>query len=184
MDGTFKLHSVDPNHKIQKVLHHQKDFPKDKLAEIKEFFKGARPIPEGGKLFMKIKASFKQAPKELIGNAQWFHSEKKELFRASTIQACHVDILGWLLYSTRSMDQVVLQKTLTDITGIQMALRWMQINDGTPWKKGRNTIDDPRALHIECAATDSPQLELQIRRLYSSSIQSFLCIFDCGLSLQ
>ena len=80
MDGTFKLHLVDPNHKIQKVLHHQKDFPKDKMAEIKEFFKGARPVPDGGKLYMKIKASFKQSSKQLVGNALWFHSEKKELF--------------------------------------------------------------------------------------------------------
>ena len=100
LDGSFKLHTVDPSAQTQKVLHHNKDFPTNKLAEIKEFFKGARPIPNGGKLFMKVKASFKSSAKELIGNAEWFHSDKKELFRRSSIQACHVDIVGWLLYST------------------------------------------------------------------------------------
>ena len=94
MDDTFKLHTADPNFKSQKVMHHPNDFPTNKLAELKEFFKGARPIPEGGKLFLKIKASFKQSTKELVGNAQWAHSEKKELFRESSIQACNVDIVG------------------------------------------------------------------------------------------
>ena len=32
-----------------------------------------------------------------------------------------------------------------------MSLWLMWINDGTPWKKGRNTTDNPRAPHIECA---------------------------------
>ena len=41
MDETFKLHTVNPNYKSQKVLHHQKDYPTNKLAELKEFFKGA-----------------------------------------------------------------------------------------------------------------------------------------------
>ena len=41
MDETFKLHTVDRNYKSQKVLHHQKDYPTNKLAELKEFFKGA-----------------------------------------------------------------------------------------------------------------------------------------------
>ena len=100
MDESFKLHSVDPNHKSHKVMHHPKDFPTNKLAELKEFFKGAWPGPHGGKLYLKIEALFKQSPKELVGNAQWSHSEKKEMFCISSIQACHVNIVGWMLYST------------------------------------------------------------------------------------
>ena len=80
-----------------------KDFPKDKLMDIKAFFKGARPLPHGGKIFLWIKASFKQPTNELIGNAEWFHTAKKKLFRVADTQASHVDIVGWLLYSTRSM---------------------------------------------------------------------------------
>ena len=173
MDDTFKLHTVDPNHKSQKVMHHQKDFPTNKLAELKEFFKGARPIPDGGKVFLKIKASFKQSPKELIGNAQWSHSEKKELFRSSSIQACHVDIVGWLLYSTRSMDKETLQATLSQKVGTPLSLRWMRINDGSPWQKGRNTSDDPRALHIECASSHSHYVETKIRQIYGSKKKKF-----------
>ena len=94
MDGTLKLHSVNPNHYIPKVLnylpkvlHYQKDFPKDNIVEIKEFFKRARPILEGRKVFVKIIASFKQSSKFL----PWFHGKKKELFFVSAIQGCRVD---------------------------------------------------------------------------------------------
>ena len=38
MDETFKLHTIDPNHKSQKVMHRQKDYPTNKLAELKELF--------------------------------------------------------------------------------------------------------------------------------------------------
>ena len=58
-------------------MHHHEDFPINKLAELKEFLKGARPVPDNRKLFSKIKASLKQSTKELVGNAQWSHSEKK-----------------------------------------------------------------------------------------------------------
>ena len=51
MDNTFTLHTWDENYKSQKVMHHHKDFPNNKLAELKEFFKGARLILDGAKLF-------------------------------------------------------------------------------------------------------------------------------------
>ena len=124
-------------------------------------------------MFLKIKASFKQSPKELIGNAQWSHSEKKELFRASSIQACHVDIIGWMLYSTRNMDKDKLQATLSEKIGTTISLQWMRINDGSPWQKGRNTADDPQALHIECAAVNSHHVENKMRQIYGSKKTKF-----------
>ena len=80
MDNSFKLHTVNPMYPSQKVLHDLDDFPTNNMKEIKEFFKGARPITEGGKLFMKIKASFKTPVEVLVGNAQWYHSEKRNSF--------------------------------------------------------------------------------------------------------
>ena len=112
IDNMFKLHTVDPKYHTQQVLHDLKDFPKEKLMDIKSFFKGARPLPHGGKLFLRIKASFKQATYELVRNAEWFHTAKKELFRKADIQASHVDIVGWLLYSTRGMHKEKLQAIL------------------------------------------------------------------------
>ena len=67
MDSSFKLHTVDPAHSSQKVLHHPDDFPTTNMSKIKEFFKGARPITDGRKIFLKIKASFKRLVEELVG---------------------------------------------------------------------------------------------------------------------
>ena len=114
LDNSFKLHTVDPGHQSQKVLHDLDNFLMSNMNKVKEFFNGARPISNRGKVFLKIKASFKKSAKELLGNAQWYHSEKKELFRKSAIQACHIDILGWLLYSTRSTDKDKLQEVLSE----------------------------------------------------------------------
>ena len=171
--NTFKLHTVDPEYKTQKVLHDLKDFPKDKLTDIKSFFKGARPLPNGGKLFMRIKASFKQPTNELVGNAEWFHTAKKELFRMADIQSSHVDIIGWLLYSTRGMDKEKLQATLQNIVKEEISIRWMRINDGSPYVKNRNTTDDPRAFHIECASVHTEKVETAFRRIYSTAATSF-----------
>ena len=173
IDNTFKLHTVDPEYKTQKVLHDLKDFPKDKLMDIKAFFKGARPLPHGGKLFLRIKASFKQPTNELIGNAEWFHTAKKELFRVADIQASHVDIVGWLLYSTRGMHKEKLQSTLQDLIKEEISIRWMRINDGSPYVKNRNTLDDPRALHIECATEHTATVEKELRTIYSTAASSF-----------
>ena len=77
LDNSFKLHTVDPGHQSQKVLHDLDNFPTSNMNEVKEFFKGAQPISDGGKVFLKIKASFKKSAEELLGNAQWYHSEKR-----------------------------------------------------------------------------------------------------------
>ena len=49
----------------------------------------------------------------------------------------------------------------------------MRINDGTGWNKDRNTADDPHALHVECATTNSRKVEKAIRTLYSSKQTEF-----------
>ena len=122
---------------------------------------------------MKIKASFKSSIEELVRNAHWCHSKKKELFRKSAIQACHIDIIGWLLYSTRSTDKVRLQDKLTDIVEQDISICWMRINGGSGRQKDRDTSNDPRVLHIECASSVSRQVEVKMRKLYSSKQTKF-----------
>ena len=95
------------------------------------------------------------------------------MFRKSAIQACHVDILGWLLYLTRNTDKDKLQDVLSEKIDEDISIRWLRINDGTGWNKDCNTADDPRALHVECAAANSRKVEKAIRNLYSSKQTEF-----------
>ena len=95
------------------------------------------------------------------------------MFRKSAIQACHVDILGWLLYLTRSTDKDKLKDVLSNKIDKDISIRWVRINDGTGWNKDCNTADDPRALHVECATANSRKVEKAIRNLYSSKQTEF-----------
>ena len=75
---------------------------------------------------------------------------EKELFHVSLIQACHVDIVRWLLHSTRSMHKDKLQMTLSEKIGTPLSFQWMRINDGSPWQKGRNTTEESFAYRMCC----------------------------------
>ena len=168
---SFKLHTVDLESQVQTIIHHQSDFPSS-LPDIKQFFKGARPIPKGGKIYTTIKASFKGTPKELMGSTEWYHSINRERFAVAALQACHKEIVGWLLYSLRTMDAEILTKTLEQITKVPIALRWMCISDGS-YAKGRDYSKDPRALHIECARENESTVKNILQKTYSSKATEF-----------
>ena len=172
LEGSFKLHTVDPDNKVQSVLHSPSDFPKT-LAEVKDFFKGARPIPRGGKAFMKIKASFNSTPKILSNGTDWYHKAKNELFKVSDLQSCHNDNIGWLLYSLNSMDLHRLGDVLENKVGAPIALRWRRINDGSPWVANQDTRNDPRAIHIESSVKDTPHVEAVLKELYRTKAKKF-----------
>jgi hypothetical protein len=53
----LNLHSWDPEAPEQLICHAIDDFPKT-LAELKAYFKQARPLPKGGKILVKILASY------------------------------------------------------------------------------------------------------------------------------
>ena len=171
IEKSFKIHTVDPDSKVQTSIHHQATFP-ETLPEIKQFFKGARPIPKGGKLYMTIKASFEGNPQELRGSTEWYHAMNKERFAVAALQTCHKVVVGWLLYSLRSMDEQTLKTTIEEIIGEPISLRWMRISDGS-YAKGRDYSKDPRALHVECARQHSPTVQKELQKLYNSKAKSF-----------
>lgn len=173
VDPTFKLHSWDPDAKEQLTLHSINAFP-DNLAELKTFFKGARPIPDGGKSYLKVLISVsKRQVSSLLDEVQWYFRGRKEHFNRASIQAPYVVMLGWLLYSTRQMDADTLAKAISTRARATVSLRWMRINDGSKFDKTRNTKDDPRALHVECAQQNEEQVADTLRTIYGSLSTKF-----------
>ena len=172
LEQSFKLHTVDPDNQVQSVVHSPSEFPKT-LSEIKDFFKGVRPIPKGGKVFMKIKASFEGSAHTILSGTDWYHKNNNEVFRVSDLQSCHNDTVGWLLYSLRSMDINLLSTILERRIGFPLALRWRRINDGSQWVSGRDTRNDPRAVHIECASIHAPNVEHELKDIYKTKAEKF-----------
>jgi len=57
--------------------------------------------------------------------------------------------LGWLLYSADKYNREELRKAIWSFIGVNVALRFREIDDGIPRKEGINRPPRPKALHIE-----------------------------------
>jgi hypothetical protein len=171
-EPSFRLQTVNQKAPSQRTLHDPTTFPKD-LPGVKEFFKNARPLTSGGRLYLKIRASFEGTSEALLGKITWYHNDRKERVMIAPVQAYEVMLAGWLLYSTRNMDHKLLTLELTRRLKIEVSLRWMRISDGTPYDPKRDTSKDPRALHIETAAENLYPVQAGLREFYSPSAKSF-----------
>jgi hypothetical protein len=140
---------------------------------LKAYFKQARPMPKGGKLFMKILASYHGDFKSISSQVNWYFQDRNKQFQYSLIQKANVAVVGWLLYSTWNMDGEVLQDTLSSELHCKVALIWRRIADGTAFDKTRDTREDPRALHIETWTNDETTIIDCLRALYGSKAKTY-----------
>lgn len=169
---SFKLHTIDPLAPSQEILHDPTKFP-TALSDVKNFFLGIRPNQKGGKMYMKILASFNGSGEELLSNTTWYHKPRKELIRIASIQAPAVALVGWLLYSTKHTDGRRLKEALETYTGCEIALRFMRISDGAKYDSNRDTSLDPKALHVETAKPNKELVKSALRRIYGSDAKKF-----------
>ena len=122
---------------------------------------------------MKILTSFENTTEELIQATGWYHTQANERFSVSPLQAYATVVVGSLLYSLRSMDVELLKEAIGCHIHRSIHIRWMKMADGKAWKSGRNTKDDPAALHVECAVEDQVAVEKYFRTQYSSTSKKF-----------
>lgn len=172
IEPTFKLKPIDPNDLVQSDLHNIDKLDWKSLGQVKRYFGNIRPMKKGGRLFLKIRASFKTTVQILKGNLDWYFRERNERIEESKIQSHKTAIPAWFLYSLRSMDVQVLSNTLKELFKCEINCRFMRISDGT-WSRGRDTSEDPRALHIECAETNAQYVLEQLHKFYGSTVQTF-----------
>jgi hypothetical protein len=168
MEPTFKLHTVDPTAQNQTMIHRLNEFP-TKLQDIQCFFSKAKPLIKGGKLYMRILASFQGSPGELTEKVKWYHQARQERFQLSLIQSAETTCVGWLQYSLPYTDKDLLRATLQELCGQQLELRWMRIYDGLPWKPGKDTREDPKAIHIWCDKNFQAQVQAFFKKRYGST---------------
>jgi len=81
--------------------------------------------------------------------------------------------LGWLLYSADEYNQEELQKEIWSFVGVNVALRFREIDDGVPCKEGITRTLRPKALHIEIDKGDSARCHHALEKLYSSAATTF-----------
>ena len=166
---TFKLHTADPEGEVQTTLHSLTDFPKD-LGTLKNYFFGARPLPKGGRLYLKVLTEFEGNMKEFIQNVKWFHDNAGERIYECQVQAFQTKIPCFLLYSTRNLDVDRLKEELSDkipeLKGYHLA--WKRIPDGT-YAGGRDTSKDPKALLLEVDSSIAQRVKKTLSVVYGNT---------------
>lgn len=170
MEPTFKLHTADPTAKTQRVVHDIKDFP-EKLDELKSFFKGARPSAEGGYQYLKVLGSAKGTTKAFINSVDWMHRDRKENINICQVQAYETQIIGWLLYSHRQIQEKVLKEEICKLEPHlqQFDLRFMRITDGKPLGD-RDSRQEPKALHVEVSTKEADLAKQVFSKVYGTKV--------------
>jgi hypothetical protein len=174
MEPSFKLHTVDPTHESQTVLNDSRTHDWTRFGDIKKFFRGAFPKPKGGRLFLRVKASFNGTLPDLLGSVGWYYREAKKLICLASLQCFRSDNLGFLMYSLRHSDPEPTIEDLKHDTQTSIAMRWTRIHDGTKYDSNHDSSEDPKALHVECAVDDAETVTEVLRRTYGSQSKTFL----------
>jgi len=132
-----------------------------------EYFPGARPRARGGFTYTSALLGFHEPfPKVIKTLASWFRKTKFGLWKSS-LQSEKPVSLGWLLFSTPTMDVEVLQGEITQrIASIPVGLRWKMISLGT---QGSVPIEQQvKALHLEVDELDAALAKPRLMEVYTS----------------
>jgi hypothetical protein len=73
--ASFKLHTINPNAKNILTLDSPERLP-ETLIEIQNIFLNAKPLRNGGKLYMKVLVSHDCSTEALYAQTEWFHQEE------------------------------------------------------------------------------------------------------------
>jgi len=118
-------------------------------------------------------------PDQLVGRmGTWLRETKQGMWARQLPLAEQTICIGWLLYSAPEYDLSELRKQLKLISGVNVALRFRSIHDGTRAKLER-TKPRPKAIHMEVEYNIQPQQKKQIEHIYALTAH----IFPLGIKM-
>jgi len=132
-----------------------------------QYFPGAKPRAKGGNVYtallLGLSTPFVTFIKKL---SPWCKEKKYGLWEAS-LQSEKPTSIGWLLFSTNTMDPIPLKEQISEmIQDIPVGLRWKMINMGTQGQVKES--DQVRALHIYVDEMDVRMAKPLLSALYPS----------------
>jgi len=116
----------------------------------KVYFDRANPIKDGGNIYPSVLLGHTTEFSELHEEVKWFLTADAHGWYARKLQVSTTRILGWLLYSLRTMNVDMIEEKLRTLTSITFAIRWRTISVLTR-KFGEKLEPDSliKALHVE-----------------------------------
>jgi len=144
------------------------DLPDD-IEEWLTYFPGAKPRISGGDTYTALLIGLSiPFPKLVKSLSAWMRNKRFGLWMAY-LQSEQPTSLGWLLFSTSTMDAELLKKAISDsIENIPVGLRWKTISIGSqgPIPKEQQV----KALHIYVDELDVNMAKLLLTALYASKM--------------
>ena len=99
----------------------------------------------------------------------WLAETKNGIYYQKVQSQSTVNI-GWLLWSFRRIDTVILEKELFQLYGITVHLRYQNIANGTPIQNDANIV---RALHVVTDQKEADRIALLFQKTYHFKSTNF-----------
>jgi hypothetical protein len=139
-----------------------------KTNDIKRYFPGLQiDKPSGGTFYTSVLLGMEKELEVIMEpSGSWLRNNGHGLFDQLT-QSEQQFTVGWLLYSTRSMDTKRLQLALKQWCGFDVSARWQVINTGH--NKDLKETDKIRAIHLRVDADIQEEALTLFGEIYSST---------------
>jgi hypothetical protein len=109
---------------------------------------------------------------ELHEDINWWLKANRFKWLKNELQVENTKLLGWLLYSTRTMDVETLTTAIWDAIHVDVGLRWRIISTGGKYVPDKDPKLLIRALHIEVDAETADHDYAALKRLFPTQSTS------------
>ena len=160
-----------PEKRKHKAISDAKKIPTDPRG-WKTYFDRANPIKAGGSMYPSIFLGHTIPYDQLVDTIQWFLRAEGHGWYERKLQVAKTRLMGWLMYSLRTINIEHLEEMILTITGITFAMRWRTIAVVSTTRQGKGQIPADqliKAIHVECASKDYHKGKEGLRKLYSST---------------
>jgi len=162
----YKLSAYESIEDLPPPIETPDDIPDD-IDDWLEYFPGAKPRKTGGDTYTALLIGMsKPLPKVIKNLSAWLRNKKFGLWHAY-LQSEQPTSLGWLLFSTQTMNEEKLKDAISEEIGnIPVGLRWKTISQGS---QGQIPKDQQvKALHVLVDELDVNLAKPLLTNLYSS----------------
>jgi len=147
------------------------DFP-SLVSNIRSYAHHLFIRPGGGTYYPKFFVGLMEPPASIMANiGWWFKSTDQGMWQMDLQDAEETVCLGWLLYSADEFDRAALCREIWQFSGVSVALRFRDIDNGVAKDTANRTI--VKALHLDINKADPPDSKKRIELMYASSVVNF-----------
>ena len=171
MDNNFRVISWKTEDGPKYPIKESKNIP-NVISKLRVYFARIQARPSGGKVFTDVFVQHTIPVDDLRGDTEWFMKENQMAMFKKQLQVESTAQMGWLLYSTQTLDNEALKVAIEAEIGVQVALRWKYVNSS---KYIENDVERKKwmAIHIEVDSKEMKKASKGLNRLYGSKSTKF-----------